>query len=183
MDQGSFVYTMFQCRIHGLHQQTLPSWPNRVTRHCSQLMLNYKLWKQNILLHCAGSRNDCHCVIKSAGSAEQSPLLPTSATYDLAEPGPSCKLDISDIECPLSPCYSSTLRTRYGTPVVEGAFLDSQIWKPTERLGLCSRFIPDCFPSYSKDMLTYMLDDRGVSPNTRHPETEETLLFIYWWYE
>lgn len=69
--------------------------------------------------------------------------------------------------------------TRYGTAVAEAAFLHSQIWKPTERLGLCSRFIPDCFPFYSRDMLTYMLDDQGVCPNTRHPKTGETLLFIY----
>lgn len=81
---------------------------------------------------------------------------------------------------------------RHGTPVIEAALrvaircghvpcahliLDSQIWKPAERLVLCSRFIPHCFPICSKDMLTYMFD-QGVSPNTRHPETGETLLYI-----
>ena len=82
--------------------------------------------------------------------------------------------------------------TRHGTPVIEAALgvamshghvpcarliLDSQIWNPAERLDLCSRLIPDCFPFYFEDMLTYMFD-QGVSPNTRHPETGKTLLYI-----
>lgn len=82
--------------------------------------------------------------------------------------------------------------TRHSTSVIEAALgvairgghvpcahliLDSQSWKPAERLSFCSHFIPDCFPSRSEDMLTYMFD-QGVSPNTRHPGTGETLLYI-----
>ncbi|GKZ93566.1 hypothetical protein AnigIFM59636_006640 [Aspergillus niger] len=55
--------------------------------------------------------------------------------------------------------------------------LDSQFINPSERLEICSRLIQHCFPFCSKKMLEYLLDE-GVSPNTRDPETGETLLYI-----
>ncbi|KAJ9401934.1 hypothetical protein DTO282F9_1224 [Paecilomyces variotii] len=55
--------------------------------------------------------------------------------------------------------------------------LDSQEWKPGDRLALCSRLSPNCFPFSSEDMLTYILG-QGVSPDTRDPENGETLLYI-----
>ncbi|KAJ9245760.1 hypothetical protein DTO169E5_479 [Paecilomyces variotii] len=55
--------------------------------------------------------------------------------------------------------------------------LDSQKWEPADRLALCSRLSPHCFPSRSEDMVTYFLG-QGVSPDTRDPKNGETLLYI-----
>ncbi|GLA39989.1 hypothetical protein AnigIFM63309_007593 [Aspergillus niger] len=55
--------------------------------------------------------------------------------------------------------------------------LDSQFINPSERLVICSRLIQHCFPFCSEKMLEYLLDQE-VSPNTRDPETGETLLYI-----
>ncbi|RDH36215.1 ankyrin repeat-containing domain protein [Aspergillus welwitschiae] len=55
--------------------------------------------------------------------------------------------------------------------------LDSQFINPSERLVICSRLIQYCFPFCSGKMLEYLLDQE-VSPNTRDPETGETLLYI-----
>ncbi|GLA12779.1 hypothetical protein AnigIFM62618_008735 [Aspergillus niger] len=55
--------------------------------------------------------------------------------------------------------------------------IDSQFVNLSERLEICSRLIQHCFPFCSKKMLEYLLD-QGVSPNTRDPDTGETLLYI-----
>ncbi|GLA81291.1 hypothetical protein AtubIFM56815_004934 [Aspergillus tubingensis] len=55
--------------------------------------------------------------------------------------------------------------------------LDSQFNDPSDRINICSRLIKYCFPFSSKPMIEYLLQ-QGVSPNTRDPETGETLLYI-----
>ncbi|GKZ81649.1 hypothetical protein AnigIFM56816_006170 [Aspergillus niger] len=55
--------------------------------------------------------------------------------------------------------------------------IDSQFVNLSERLEICSRLIQHCFPFCSKKTLEYLLD-QGVSPNTRDPDTGETLLYI-----
>ncbi|GKZ38746.1 hypothetical protein AbraIFM66950_011182 [Aspergillus brasiliensis] len=55
--------------------------------------------------------------------------------------------------------------------------LDSQFKIQSRRLDICSRLIPSCFPYSSKDMLNYLFE-QGVSPNTKHSETGETILYI-----
>ncbi|GLA57796.1 hypothetical protein AtubIFM55763_003038 [Aspergillus tubingensis] len=55
--------------------------------------------------------------------------------------------------------------------------LDSQFNDPSDRINICCRLIKYCFPFSSKTMIEYLLQ-QGVSPNTRDPETGETLLYI-----
>ncbi|BCS16312.1 hypothetical protein ALUC_80519A [Aspergillus luchuensis] len=55
--------------------------------------------------------------------------------------------------------------------------LDSQFDNPSELITICSRLIKHCFPFNTEPMIEYLLQ-QGVSPNTRDPETGETLLYI-----